>query len=293
MTNKQSPLAEPDWLQKKRQLATLLQARFPTVPGQEKWLPWQQTANHQSRGWLRHTGTYVALPLAAAVQNYSELLQENLMEKAIRWQDNQLFAAHLANIDGGQFVYVPDDCHLTAPVEIAGQGQLANPHNLIIVGAHSRVTIKEHLMVKSAQGMFAGTEILLGTGAKVDYQQENDLRAPAVYAAVHAYQAHGAHLSSTLVVNNAGDLTLSTSDFLDGAASTWTVKVSLDPGKTGRLHFHPLVDGFGQGSHADLTTRVNDLAAGQVELTPFRTGSGEPLSLTSTVIKQSSGVGAP
>lgn len=281
--------AEPDWLQKKRQLATLLQSRFPVLPGQEKWFPWQPAAcaGQKKQGWLRHTDTYTALPLAEAVWDYSELLQENLMEKALRWQDNQLFAGHLANIDGGQFIYVPDDCCLTAPIEFTGQGCLTNPHNVIIVGARSRVTIDERLMIKSAQGLFAGTEILLGAGARVEYRQTNDLRAPAVYTAVHAYQAHGATLNLKLVVANEGAVTVSTSNFLDGAGSTWTTTALLDPGDTGQLHFIPVADGFGQGSHADLTTYVNDQGRGQVKLAPFKTGSGEPLPLKGTVIKKS------
>ena len=286
---KQAGKAEPDWLQKKRQLATLLQSHFPVLPGQEQWLPWQPTSctGQENGGWLRHVGTYTALPLKEAVWDYSELLQENLMEKALRWQDNQLFAGHLANIDGGQFIYVPDDCQLTVPLEFTGQGCFANPHNVIIVGARSQVTIDERLMVKSAQGLFAGTEILLGAGARVEYRQANDLRAPVVYTAVHAYQAHGATLDLHLVVANQGAVTVSASNFLDGAGSEWTTTALLDPGDTGQLRFIPVADGFGQGSHADLTTYINDQGQGQVKLTPFKTGSGEPLPLKSTVIRKS------
>lgn len=294
MTMKDMYSDEPGWLQKKRQLASLLQPRFPKLAGQEKWLPWQSGGGEaESSGWLRHGVPYTALPLAAAVRDYSELLQENLMEKAIYWQDNQLFAGHLANIDGGQFIYVPDDCRLTTPIEFTAQGRLTNPHNVIIVGARSRVTIKEQLMIKSAQGMFAGTEILLGAGAEVNYQQANDLRAPAVYTAVHAYQAHGAALRLRLAVVNEGAVTISTSSFLDGNASRWDVRALMDPGDNGQLRFIPVADGFGQGSCANLTTYVNDQGRGQVELAPFKTSSGEPLPLRSRIIKRRTAVEWP
>lgn len=295
MTSKQNWGAEPGWLQKKRQLASLLQKRFPVLPGQEKWLPWQKTTqpDQGGEGWLHHRGTYTALPLEAAVRDYSELLQENLMEKALRWQDNQLFAGHLANIDGGQFIYVPDDCRLTAPIELTGRGSLTNPHNVIIVGARSRVTIEERLMIKSAQGLFAATEVLLGAGAVVDYRQANDLRAPAVYTALHAYQAHAARLKLNLVVANEGAVTVSASDFLDGDASTWTTTAVLDPGRTGQIDWRPVADGFGRGSRADMTTYVNDQGRGRVKLAPFQTSSGEPLPLKSTVIKKSTAANWP
>ena len=99
---------EPAWLEKKRQLAVLLQSRFPTLPTQEEWGDsWQKGTTGMSRGWLSlQEDSLTAMPLEEAVNEYSTLLQENLMEKAIFWQDSQLAAMHLANIDCGQFICV-------------------------------------------------------------------------------------------------------------------------------------------------------------------------------------------
>lgn len=282
---------EPDWLQKKRQLAQALGGRFPKIDQQEKWLPWQ-TAPSQTTGWLDHQGNYAAQPLATAVNTYSELLQENLMEKAVRWQDNQLFAAHLSRIDAGQFIYVPDNCQLPAPIRLAPQGIAANPHNVIIVGANSQVTIEETMRLKSAQPLFAATELLLGAGARVVYRRADELRAPAIYSAVHAYQARGAQLLTRMVVANEGDVTLSLANFLDGAASTWDSSVLLQPGRYGRQAFHPVVDGYGAGSHASLTTYIDQLTSDQVKHDQFQTGSGEPLPVTEkTILKAKQGAG--
>ena len=273
---------EPEWLTKKRQLANTLQKTFRQYPHQEKWLPWQDMGTDQAN-WLSMIGDFVALPLSVAVDQYSDLLQENLMEKGINWQDNQLFAAHLANLDGGQFIYVTADRQVSTPIEFAGQGMLTNPHNVIIVGANSKVTIKEKLQLKSAQPMFAGTELLVGPGAQVDYEQVNELRAPAIFTAVHAYQARGARLNTRLVVENEGDLTLSLYDFLDGDESTWNGEIYLQPGRTGIHDFIPSVDGFGTGTSAHLTTYVDQNKGGQVQVGKFQPASGEPLSVENQV----------
>ena len=76
---------EPAWLEKKRQLAVLLQSRFPTLPTQEEWGDsWQKGTTGMSRGWLSlQEDSLTAMPLEEAVNEYSTLLQENLMEKAM------------------------------------------------------------------------------------------------------------------------------------------------------------------------------------------------------------------
>ena len=65
------------------------------------------------------------------------------MEKAVRWQDNQLNALHLALMDTGKFIYVPDETKLEKPLKIELVTRSNNPHNLIIVGAGAQVTIIE------------------------------------------------------------------------------------------------------------------------------------------------------
>ena len=138
---------QPDWLQKKRSLAIMLQKRFALADQQQAWLAkWQQPelVTNDESSLLNHDGDdFVALPINVAVQKYPELLQENLMEKAVRWQDNQLNALHLALMDTGQFIYVPDETKLEKPLKVELVTRSNNPHNLVIVGAGAQVTIIE------------------------------------------------------------------------------------------------------------------------------------------------------
>ena len=144
---------QPDWLQKKRSLAIMLQKRFPLANQQQAWLAkWQEPelVTNDESSLLNHDGDdFVALPINMAVQKYPELLQENLMEKAVRWQDNQLNALHLALMDTGQFIYVPDETKLEKPLKVGLVTRSNNPHNLIIVGAGAGNTINTALLVAS------------------------------------------------------------------------------------------------------------------------------------------------
>lgn len=276
---------EPAWLTKKRQLAQVIQGRLPKFSGQERWLPWQIKTGGYQENWLVHQGRdFMAAPLTQAVDNYSTFLQENLMEKGISWHDNQLFAAHLANIDGGQFIYVPSNRQVVVPITFAPRGMMTNPQNIIIVGANSEVTLVEKMVVKSAQPLFADTEILVGANARVHFKQNNQLRAPVIFQGLSLYQARGASVRTDQTMENDGDVTIKLSNFLDGDASQWTARAMLNPHEYGRYHFLPQVDGFGKGSQASLTTYFDQDEGGTVLAEPFKPTSGEPLMTNERVI---------
>lgn len=271
---------EPAWLQKKRQLAKILRPRFRKIENQELWLNKGPAAVPAvSRGWLNHRGTFTALPLEQAVANYSELLQENLMEKAIRWQDSQLNANHLAHIAGGQYIYVPDNYHSSRPLSFAPVHNLTDPHNLIIVGANSRVIIQEEETFESRSPVFGGTEILLGTNAHVVYRQRNHYHDPLTYLAIHAYQAHGAELDLELAVTTANKVVTSLYSFLDGAGTHWDAQLALQTHADGQIALSPVLDGFGVNAAGKLRLWTQ-AASGALKLAKLKTGSGEPLALS-------------
>lgn len=274
---------EPGWLQKKRQLATLLSGRFPEQSGQVQWLAaWRGTKPVVSAatGLVSHDGAYVARPLSQAVNEYSEMLQENLMEKAIFWQDGQLNAAHLARIDGGQFIYVPDDTVLTTPIELAPTLAGANPHNVIIVGAHSQVTIAETARLTNPGAVFAGTELLIGTGARVTYRQCNSFAGQRAWQAVHCYQAQGSQVHLAYGQGSPTDVTTSLYSFLDGQQTTWQATVALQVSMGAHQECRPLLDGYGQGTTGSLQLWGQATTPAALDLAHLKTGSGEPLKIT-------------
>lgn len=277
---------EPGWLQKKRQLATMLRARFTKQDDQDDWLgSWQgeQRRAGQSTGLVSHDGDYVAQPLSQAVNEYSEMLQENLMEKAIFWQDGQLNAAHLSRIDGGQFIYVPDGTALTAPIELAPTMTGENPHNVFIVGAGSQVTIQETAQLTNPGSVYAGTEILVGTGATVTYRQFNHFAGQRALQAVHVYQAQGSQFHLAYGQSSATDVTTSLYSFLDGQQTKWTADVALQVPAGAHQECRPVLDGYGQETTGRLYVWGQSATPADLKLDHFKVGSGEPLDIAEEV----------
>lgn len=274
---------EPGWLQKKRQLATMLRARFPQQDNQTDWLgAWQdeQAKSRHSTGLITHSGDYIAQPLSQAVNEYSEMLQENLMEKAIFWQDGQLNAAHLARIDSGQFIYVPNETTLTVPIAFAPTLDGENPHNVIIVGAGSRVTIQETTQMTNTGAVYAGTELLVGNGATVTYRQFNHFAGKRALQAVHIYQAQGSQVHLEYGQASATDLTTSLYSFLDGRQTQWTADVALRVPGEAHYECRPVLDGYGQGTASHLHLWGQSTTPADLQLDHLKTGSGEPLAIT-------------
>jgi Fe-S cluster assembly protein SufD len=277
---------EPGWLQKKRQLAGMLQERFPKQDQQDEWLKaWREPViPGQARGWLTHDGDYVAQPLAQAVNNYSQMLQENLAEKALSWQEGQLNAAHLSRIDGGQFIYVPDETTVEGPIKLAPVLSLQNPHTLIIVGAGAQVTIEETARIECSQPAFAAVEILMGTGARVHYRQFNRFDCPRALQVLHAYQAQGSRLRVEYGQASATSVTTSLYSFLDGAHAAWDAQAAIQVPYGSQQEIRPVLDGYGQGTRGQFTL-WGQAEGDNLILHELRTGSGEPLQLDDSQVR--------
>lgn len=135
------------------------------------------------------------MPIFVAAAQYPELLQENLMEKALGWQDSKINAWHLAFLNGGRFIYVPNNTVVKAPIEITTACQENNYHNLVIIGANSQVTIVENQTAANTGATFFGTELLIGDSAQVNYYQSNMFTADHNWESVRAYQAGDSELN--------------------------------------------------------------------------------------------------
>ena len=270
---------EPAWLTKKRQLAVLLQSRFPSFPHQDIWT---KQSSRQAQGSLDNNYLSVnekyltALPLEEAVNEYSALLQENLMEKAVFWQDNQLNANHLANIDSGQFIYLHSQGETEKPMVFSPHLKSTNSHNVIIISAGVNAVIEERMVNSTLLPSYEATEILVGANAHVTYRQANRSTSKNVYRAIHAYQAHGSTLNFEVASQAHGAATVDLYSFLDGQKSRWNTTIAL----TGVQRLIALVDGFGQGTSATLT-QYRDVKT--IAGAPFKVKAGEPLVISEDI----------
>ena len=219
---------QPAWLQQKRQLAILRSTDLPTDHWQEPMVAdWQKQPNLTKDHEQVTTGPsgYVDLPIFIAAEQYPELLQENLMEKAIDWQANQINALHLALLNGGRFIYVPNGAVVKQPIELAYSGTECNYHNLVIVGANAQVAIVEQVHAQNDQPSYVGTELLLGDSAKVDYYQSNTFTADHNWESVRAYQAGDSLLNMYVALFDRHHLVGDFHSNLDGDGSNANFKM--------------------------------------------------------------------
>lgn len=220
---------QPDWLRKKRQLAAMLLTHFSTGADVDDWLTaWQKEPELQ---WLNEkksdeddSGVYNQ-PLNLAWQKYPALCQENWMEKGLFWQHSQLNALHLALLNGGRLIYVPDNTNVEETLLLRGQLKATNYHTLVIVGAGAHLQIKDQRTFTSNQPSMVGLEVLLGTDAQMDYQWHVDCQTEANYLAVGSYQAQGSSLKIHLVGQNASQSVLALHGDLDGDDSQFGVNL--------------------------------------------------------------------
>lgn len=189
---------EPKWLTEKRKLAVLMMDQWPVTDDEQRMID-QWLAHYadylKCDGYSenRCVGDVVDMDILEAVHEYPELLQENLMEKAISWQESQLAAWHLALLNGGRFIYIPKGTVVKEPLRIELNAE-QNEHALVIVGADVQVDLIERVAATAADTNYVGTEILLGTNAKVNFYQANELSATTNHQEVKVYQAQDSEL---------------------------------------------------------------------------------------------------
>lgn len=238
--------AQPDWLREKRQLAAMLLAHFSTSETDNEWVSaWQKKPQ---LNWLDEPlegasdhGLYNQ-PLNVADKKYPALCQENWMEKGLFWQDSQINALHLALLNGGRLIYLPDNTDIEQPLQLRGELAASNYHTLVIAGAGSHLQINDGRYFISPQPLMAGVEVLLGTGATVTYQWNANMHSAANYMALGFYQAQQSNFAVKITGNNGHQSTIALHGDLDGDDSKGVIDVGPLDEKT---HLDSFIDSHG------------------------------------------------
>lgn len=128
-----------------------------------------------------YLGKVVLMPLARALGEYEEMIKERIFTK-FRYDQNKFTALHLAFLNSGVFIYVPDGVELDKPIYIVNEVQSENAgvfsHNLIIVGRNSHVTVVEenHCCLGNEYAVMTNvSEIFGGEGSNVNFISINNL----------------------------------------------------------------------------------------------------------------------
>jgi len=88
--------------------------------------------------------TVICLPLADALKQHSELVEQHFMKQETRLGSAKYAALHEASVKNGLFVHVPDNTEVQGTIEIhhwiSGETTVF-PHTLIITGKSSKVRV--------------------------------------------------------------------------------------------------------------------------------------------------------
>ncbi|MFB6346540.1 MAG: Fe-S cluster assembly protein SufD [bacterium] len=125
----------------------------------------------------------VFCPMSEAVREYPDVVQDHFMTEALEVDLNKFSAMHAAFWTGGTFLYVPNNTEIELPVEIHNyidrDGLSLFDHNLIVVGANSRINIVDSHTgsdeLEERAVCANAVEIYVDDGAAVDYSHIQDL----------------------------------------------------------------------------------------------------------------------
>lgn len=129
----------------------------------------------------KYSGKVVILPLSEALKKYEDLIRDKIFAK-FKFDQDKFTALHLAFLNSGVFIHVPDNVEILEPIYIVNEVQTENAgifaHNLILIGRNSHVTIVEenHCCLGSEYALVTNvSEIFGGEGSKVNFISINNL----------------------------------------------------------------------------------------------------------------------
>jgi Fe-S cluster assembly protein SufD len=128
--------------------------------------------------------------LAAALADGSGTLEEHLARYA-DFKTHSFVALNTAFLEDGAYIEIPRGLVLGKPIYLlfvsdpAGRATVSYPHNLVIAGRASQVTIIEGYVGLGEGGYFTNTvtEVVAGEGAVVDYYKLQQENAPSFHVA--------------------------------------------------------------------------------------------------------------
>ncbi|GAA6237244.1 SufD family Fe-S cluster assembly protein [Apilactobacillus micheneri] len=224
---------EPQWLSVKRMVAAKMAPKF-ALDNQQRNFNFakpdldQQKINPNNQASDQHQKDgVIAMDLFAAANQFPELIQENLMEKAIYWRDNQLNANHLAYLQSGGFVFIPDDKNIDEPINISNliNHNHQEKHLLIIAAAGSIANIVFEDKDTSRKNDRLMIEVLLGDHAKVNFYDAALSKAQNAHRVLNAYLAQNAELNTYTGLFNHFNSRYDSNIDLDGIGSCATINL--------------------------------------------------------------------
>lgn len=197
---------------------------------------------------------------ATALKEHSDLVEKYFMKEAINQDENQLTAMHAALLNGGTFIYVPENVEVKLPLQaiysISGTNGLFN-HVLIVADKNSSVTYVENYVSEDNEAAVANmiAEVYALEGAKVSFGAvDNFATGVTTYVVRRGHAEKDAKILWALGQFNDGNTVSENKTFLVGEGSFTDKKtVSVGTGEQ-RQNFTSYVVHYGKHTEGLILT---------------------------------------
>lgn len=208
----------------------------PVLVQQGTWTTFEQLSTELVEKGVIFTDLFTAL------QEYPELVQEYYMQKAVKMDEDQLTALHVAFMNTGLFLYVPKNVVIDEPIEALffQAGDIAQhyfKHVLIVADEHSEFSYLERFQttgeaLKKVSGNII-VEVIAKAGAKVKYSAVDQLgESITSYMNRRGYIMRDATVDWAIGVMNDGNVIADFDSDLVGEGAHANVKiVAISSGK--------------------------------------------------------------
>ncbi|GHP13811.1 Fe-S cluster assembly protein SufD [Lentilactobacillus fungorum] len=177
--------------------------------------------------------------LATAIKEHGDLVKQFLFSKAIHFDEDRLTAANAALVNGGAFLYVPDDVEIDEPINLLqfqDSRQTTNfvNHTLIVAGENSRFKVLQRLATvgETENPAHVMVEIVAAAGSYVKFSALDSLAAQThSYINRRGYLDRDARIDWTVGLFNDGNTVADFDSDLVGVGShteMQTVAISTD-----------------------------------------------------------------
>lgn len=174
----------------------------------------------------------IVTDLMEAMMAHPELVQPYLYS-VIPPQDDKILAYNTAYLNGGIFVYIPKNTHISVPIEVillqdSRYKQAFNKRVLIVVDENSQVDYLERLQTMGdvANNATIVAEVIVKQGARIKYLSLDTFGAQThAYVKRYAVTERDAHIEWAVGTLNDGNVILDSDTYLNGDGSESQVAI--------------------------------------------------------------------
>ena len=174
----------------------------------------------------------IVTDLMEAMMAYPELVQPYLYS-VIPPQGDKILAYNTAYLNGGIFVYIPKNTHISVPIEVillqdSRYKQAFNKRVLIVVDENSQVDYLERLQTMGdvANNATIVAEVIVKQGARIKYLSLDTFGAQThAYVKRYAVTERDAHIEWAVGTLNDGNVILDSDTYLNGDGSESQVAI--------------------------------------------------------------------